>query len=150
MSNEGWTNVTLTSEPLDVNAALSTVRSSDCGAISIFLGSTRADIVDGKEVAALKYEAYDEMALKMMRTLCDEVRKIHSVKHLLVTHRIGVVKVKEDSILIISSGGHREQAMKATEWLINEIKAKVPVWKKEIFVDGHEEWKENKETFWRE
>lgn len=150
MSNEGWTHISLTRDPLDVNAALSSVRSSDCGAISIFLGSTRADIVDGKEVEALKYEAYEGMVLKTIRGLCDQVRKIHPVKNLLVSHRIGVVKVREDSIMIICVGGHRQESIKATEWLINEIKAKVPVWKKEIFTDGHEEWKENKETFWRE
>lgn len=150
MSSESSTSITLTTKPFDVNAALSSVRSSDCGAISVFLGSTRADIVDGKEVVALKYEAYEEMALKITRTLCDEVRRIYPVKHLFVAHRIGVVKVKEDSILIISVGGHRRESMKATEWLIDEIKAKVPVWKKEIFIDGDEEWKENKETFWRE
>ena len=149
MSNEGRTNVNLTSQQLDVNAALSSVRSPECGAVSIFLGSTRADIIDGKEVVALKYEAYDDMALKTLRTLCDEVRQIHPVKHLYVSHRLGIVKVEEDSILIISSGEHRQESMKATEWLINKIKSRVPVWKKEIFADGGEVWKENKETFWR-
>ncbi|XP_018496782.1 molybdopterin synthase catalytic subunit [Galendromus occidentalis] len=150
MSTEGWTKISLTSDPLDVGAALSSARSSDCGAISIFLGTTRADIVDGKKVEALRYEAYEAMALKIMQALCDQVRKIYPVKNLIVSHRTGVVKVKEDSIMIICVGGHRSESIKATEWLINEIKAKLPVWKKEIFVNGLEEWIENKETFWRE
>ncbi|OQR74894.1 molybdopterin synthase large subunit-like [Tropilaelaps mercedesae] len=142
------TIVGLVRNRLDVSEWLTHVTASSCGAISIFLGTTRSDIVDGKSVSSLFYEAYDAMALKEMRQLCDKARSIYSVKNIVLMHRLGSVAVKEASVLLICSGAHRQETLRSTEWLINELKSRAPIWKREIFTDGAEVWKANKEVFW--
>lgn len=85
-----------------------------------------------------------------MNKICDRVRGIHSVKNIVLVHRLGAVPVKEASVLIACSGGHRQETLQSTEWLINELKSRVPIWKRETFSDGQSVWKENKEVFWKQ
>jgi len=144
------TLVSLTNDPIDSGAVLNQMLSADCGAVSLFLGTTRNDLVQEHpsrqhqevRVHELIYEAYDSMALKEMHKLVDEVRsRFMDVKNVSLIHRLGRVPVKEASVLVCCVGGHRDEALIATRWLIDELKSRVPIWKKEIFEDGSAEWK---------
>lgn len=104
--------------------------SSEYGAISVFIGTTRNSFEE-KKVIMLKYECYEEMALSEMRKLCHEARqKYPKIGKIAITHRIGEVPVTEKSVVIVTSSVHRKEAIHATEFLIDRLKATVPIWKK--------------------
>eukprot|EP00405_Crypthecodinium_cohnii_P047976 CAMPEP_0206590008 /NCGR_PEP_ID=MMETSP0325_2-20121206/39310_1 /ASSEMBLY_ACC=CAM_ASM_000347 /TAXON_ID=2866 /ORGANISM="Crypthecodinium cohnii, Strain Seligo" /LENGTH=154 /DNA_ID=CAMNT_0054098771 /DNA_START=26 /DNA_END=490 /DNA_ORIENTATION=+ len=138
--------VWLTNELLNLDEAVKRVTAPDCGAIATFLGTTR-NYFEGKEVVKLEYEAYEPMAIKSLEALIDELYKkpeFADVKHVVCGHRLGVVPVCEASVVIAVSSGHRAASFHACHWLLDELKAKVPIWKKEIYTDGST-WKANKE-----
>lgn len=137
----------LTAATLDVEKILAKVGSPDCGAISLFLGTTR-DHFEGRRVAKLSYEAYAPMAKREMLRICDALRRQWNVKNVALVHRLGEVPVGEASVLIAISSEHRQEAQAAVKYAMDEVKGRVPVWKKEIYEDGDAEWKENKECFW--
>lgn len=142
------THVELTFSTLSVSEVTSLVSSPSCGAISLFVGTTR-DTFDDKNVVTLEYEAYHGMAEKEMRKLCDEARNAFPVENIVIIHRLGVVEVCEASIIVAVSSVHRREAMAATTFIMDKIKARVPVWKKEVYSDGSKSWKENKECDWK-
>ncbi|KAA0193889.1 hypothetical protein HAZT_HAZT010098 [Hyalella azteca] len=144
----GITHIELTFSELSVSEATKIVSSAKCGAISLFVGTTR-DVFENKTVVSLEYEAYEVMAQKEMKKLADEVRKQFPVENILIIHRLGNVKVCEASIIVGVSSVHRAEAMAATTFIMDRIKARVPVWKKEVYSDGTKNWKENKECNWR-
>ncbi|KAJ8924411.1 hypothetical protein NQ315_007207 [Exocentrus adspersus] len=136
-----------TKEKLSVEELTDLVTSPSCGAVSVFIGTTRDNFED-KTVLKLEYEAYESMGIKALEQICDQIReRWSSVENIAIYHRLGVVPVKEASIVIAISCPHREEAIKATEWCINTVKKSVPIWKKEIYADTKAEWKENKESF---
>lgn len=132
---------------LDVEAVLAQVGSPDCGAISMFLGTTRNHF-EGKPVKMLSYEAYAPMAKREMLGICDGVRERWAVKNIAVVHRLGDVPLGEASVLIAVSSEHRSESLDAAKYAIDELKRRVPIWKKEHYDGGDEEWKKNKECFW--
>ncbi|GMT27146.1 hypothetical protein PFISCL1PPCAC_18443 [Pristionchus fissidentatus] len=135
--------VRITFDPLDVGEAMKMVSSPSCGGTSVFVGTTR-DTFDGREVVRLEYESYDEMAYKEMRKLCRQTRRLFpSVERVVLFHRIGEVAVGEISVIIATASPHRTDAIRATEWAIDELKRRVPIWKKEAYADGGAAWKEN-------
>jgi len=134
--------VKLSNDLLSVEEAYRAVATSSAGGISTFVGATR-DTFEGKAVLRLEYEAYEEMASKEMRKLCDKVRARWDVKKMAVFHRLGVVPVGEASVIIAVSSAHRREAIEACHFAIDELKATVPIWKKEIYEDGST-WKANK------
>ncbi|KAL3287139.1 hypothetical protein HHI36_001618 [Cryptolaemus montrouzieri] len=138
----------LTKEKLAVEVVSDLVLSSSCGALSIFVGTTR-DQFNEKKVVSLEYEAYESMALKVMSDLCNEIRnRWKAVENIAIYHRLGSVQVKEASIIIAITSPHRAEAIQATEWCIDNFKKLVPIWKKEVYENGLPEWKENKECMW--
>ena len=90
----------------------------------------------------LEYECYAPMALKKMRELCVLIRGRWEVERIHIAHRTGTVAVGESSVIIAVSSAHRVASLEATRWCIDELKATVPIWKKEFF-EGGEVWKEN-------
>jgi len=145
---EPRTYVHITEEELSVNDVMAKVADTGCGGISIFVGTTR-DLFAGKEVVRLEYESYAPMALREMKKLCDETRGHLSVVHLALVHRLGEVKVGEASIIVAASSVHRKEANAATSRIMDVVKERVPVWKKEVYSDGSKSWKENKECKWK-
>lgn len=94
------------------------------------LGTTRESF-EGKTVKLLEYECYEEMALSEMRKLCHETRQqFPAIDRIAITHRIGEVLVTEKSVVIAASSPHRLDAIQATQFLIDRLKATVPIWKK--------------------
>lgn len=123
-------HLALKSEKLDLHAIKELVTSPDCGAISLFLGTTRDNML-GKTVVKLEYEAYESMALKEMQKVCDKMREMWpQIKHIAIIHRLGEVPVMEESIIIAVSSPHRKESLDACDFCINEVKKMVPVWKK--------------------
>jgi molybdopterin synthase catalytic subunit len=129
---------------IDVVELLASVSVPEAGGIDMFLGTTR-NHSKGKKVIRLEYEAYSPMALRMMSEIESEVRKRWNIQKISIVHRIGVVPVMEASVAIAVSAAHRKGAFEACRYAIDELKKRVPIWKKEIFEDG-EVWVENVES----
>eukprot|EP00742_Colponemidia_sp_Colp-10_P010603 GILJ01011660.1.p1 GENE.GILJ01011660.1~~GILJ01011660.1.p1 ORF type:complete len:158 (+),score=12.13 GILJ01011660.1:33-506(+) len=140
---EKKTIVSVSADPLSIDVLTSQVASEQCGAIATFLGTTR-DHFNGKKVLQLDYEGYVPMAEKKLLEICEEARQRWDVMHISVHHRIGTVPLGESSVEIAVSSVHRREALKAVEFCIDEIKSRVPIWKKEVYEDGST-WKENTE-----
>mmetsp|Transcript_57438 Transcript_57438/g.171344 ORF Transcript_57438/g.171344 Transcript_57438/m.171344 type:complete len:179 (-) Transcript_57438:268-804(-) len=120
-----------------------------CGAVSSFVGITR-DSFEGKTVTKLSYEGYVPMAEKELRKLCDETRKKYpSIQRIAAVHILGDCPVGKASVILCVSSAHRREALHSVEFLIDELKAKVPIWKREVYEgDEGNTWKENIE--WHE
>ncbi|CAN1145245.1 Molybdopterin synthase catalytic subunit [Linum perenne] len=128
---------------IDVAKYMSYVSAPHAGAISTFSGTTR-DTFDGKTVVELRYEAYVPMAVRQIKSICSNARASWKIHAIAVAHRLGAVPVGETSIFIAVSAVHRADALDACKFMIDELKATVPIWKKEVYSNG-EVWKENSE-----
>ncbi|XP_077286422.1 molybdenum cofactor synthesis 2B [Arctopsyche grandis] len=112
----------LTHDILSVDDILKLVSSEKCGAVSIFVGTTR-DNFDGKEVKSLEYEAYESMALKVMKSMCETIRnKWKDVHNIAIYHRLGLVPVLEASVVIAISSPHRVESQAAVKYCIENLK----------------------------
>lgn len=129
---------------IDTNKYLVHVQDPCVGAICTFIGTTR-DHFQGKRVSKLEYEAYEPMAREIMRCICREARKKWNIVHCAVAHRTGTVDVGETSVWIAVSSIHRKDALESVSYIIDEIKSRAPIWKKEHYEDGSV-WKENIES----
>lgn len=120
-----------------------------CGAVATFVGITRNNF-QGKIVKMLSYEGYVPMAEKELKKLCDDARsKYPSTRKVAAVHILGDCPVGEASVILAASSPHRKEAIRCIEYLIDELKARIPVWKLEVY-EGDEKsvWKENIE--WHE
>ena len=120
-----------------------------CGAVSTFIGITRNNF-QTKEVLSLSYEAYVPMAMKELLNLCTECKMIKytSIRRIAAVHIIGDCPVGHASVILACSSPHRLEAIQCCEYLINQLKARIPIWKKEIYAnDPNAIWKENIEWF---
>jgi len=130
--------VALSEEPLDPTAIAEGVRSTGDGALVVFEGIVREQS-RGRQVRALVYEAYGSMAKKQIEQLAEEAARRWPISKLAVVHRTGTLQVGEVSVVIAVGAPHRGEAFDACEWLIDELKRTVPIWKKEIYTEG-EAW----------
>jgi molybdopterin synthase catalytic subunit len=111
------------------------------GAHSIFIGTVRADMVDGKEVTGIEYSAYEEMISQSIAKIKDLLfDKYDDLSCVHIYHSTGLVKVGEHSLFVMVSSGHRKQAFAASQDCVELIKAQLPVWKKEQYEDGSSAW----------
>lgn len=131
------------SAPIDPIKYTDFVSSPKSGAIATFAGTTR-DSFEGKLVVELRYEAYVPMAIRRLRSICSSARSSWDLDAIAVAHRLGIVPVGQTSVFVAVSAVHRSDALDACKYLIDEIKASVPIWKKEVYENG-EVWKENSE-----
>ena len=139
--------IKFTSEKLSVDEVSQLVISPLCGTISLFVGTTRNNF-EGKKVISLEYEAYLPMAENERRKICSDIRQKWPVKHIAVFRRLGLVPVTEASVIIAVSSAHRAASLEAMSYAIGALKARVPIWKKEIYEESSSSWKRNKECFW--
>jgi molybdopterin synthase catalytic subunit len=104
-----------------------------------------AELSKGKKVIRLDYEAYPDMALPSLRSISAQAKNKWDLLGVAVTHRLGRVPTGEESILIAVSSAHRQEGWRAAEWILEEVKRKTEIWKKESYDDPSEEaqWKEN-------
>uniref|UniRef100_A0A2P2J6B0 Molybdopterin synthase catalytic subunit n=1 Tax=Rhizophora mucronata TaxID=61149 RepID=A0A2P2J6B0_RHIMU len=145
MANEERTLVEILVEnnPIDIAKYLNYVGAPQAGAIATFSGTTR-DTFEGKTVVELRYEAYVPMAIRQIKSICSSARSLWNIYSIAVVHRLGPVAVGETSIFIAVSAVHRVDALDACKFVIDKLKASVPIWKKEVYSNG-EVWKENSE-----
>ena len=127
--------VELTHQPLDPERITAQVRQDANGAVVTFLGTTR-DSFKGKRVIKLEYEAFEEMALKKLDEVRREIQAQFGVEDIAIAHRIGTVPIGQISLIIAVASPHREKAFIACHKAVDQIKAIVPIWKKEVFEDG--------------
>ncbi|MBO6532885.1 MAG: molybdenum cofactor biosynthesis protein MoaE [Muricauda sp.] len=116
---------------------------TNIGAHSIFLGQVRADAVDGKTVTAIDYTAYEEMAENVFHDIREAAFAKFDITCAHIYHSLGKVNVGELCLFVFTSSAHRKIAIEATNFFVEEIKAKVPVFGKEIFEDETHQWKVN-------
>jgi molybdopterin synthase catalytic subunit len=128
----------LSEEPLSLDRVVAEVRDDGAGAIATFTGTTRARS-RGREVVRLEYEAYEGMAEKVMAEIAEELLARHDLVAVAIHHRVGVVEIGETSVAIAVSAAHRADALAACREAIDELKERVPLWKKEVY-EGGEEW----------
>jgi molybdopterin synthase catalytic subunit len=123
----------LTRAPIDL-AALHATASRD-GALCLFVGVVR-DENAGRRVLWLEYEAYEEMALPLMRDIADEARRRWPITEIHLVHRLGRLEIGEASVAVAAASPHRAEAFAACRYAIDALKAGVPIWKKEFYADG--------------
>jgi len=128
----------LSDEPLSLDRVVDEVRSDDAGAIATFTGTTRVHS-RGRTVTHLDYEAYEGMAEKVMEEIAEALRARYELTAIAIHHRIGRVTIGETSVVIAVSAPHRQDALAACKDAIDELKERVPLWKKEVY-EGGEEW----------
>lgn len=114
------------------------------GAHSIFLGQVRADMIDGKNVTAIEYTVYEEMALEKMHEIREAVFTKYTLTCMHVYHSLGRVAAGDISLFVFTSSAHRKAAMDACTEVVERIKSELPVWGKELFDNETYQWKENK------
>jgi len=131
--------IELTTEPIDYNQLTESVRDHAAGAVTLFLGTVR-EFTRGVQTSWLQYEAYPDMARASMAELEAEAFQKFTVTKIAISHRTGAMALGEISVAIAVSSPHRDQAFEAGRWLIDTLKERVPIWKKEHFADGREEW----------
>jgi MoaE-MoaD fusion protein len=134
-TDEAVRKVAITGDPLDVEAARVLVADPRCGGTVVFTGTTR-------EVPSLEYEAYEEMAVETMRRLADEAVRRHGLVAVAVEHRTGSVALMEPSIVVAASAPHRGEAFEGARWLLDQVKANAPIWKREHPEEGEPRWVE--------
>ncbi len=125
--------------PLDPAALLAEVASTASGASTLFVGTVRR-VNDGKPVSGIDYTAYGPMAEREMAVIAREAAARFGTERIAVEHRVGTLALGEASIGIAVSHERRAAAMEAQRYLIEEIKKRVPVWKREHYADGTREW----------
>lgn len=128
--------VTREIEPLRLMAE---VQSREFGAISVFAGTVR-DTNEGRSVTAIDYSAYTSMAEAELGGILAEAEDRFGVSAIVVEHRVGALAPGDVSIAIVAAHAHRAPALDCTRFVIDEVKKRVPVWKRERYADGTREW----------
>lgn len=113
------------------------------GAHDIFLGQVRADVIDGKTVTGIEYTAYEEMANQKFHLIREEAFKRFPLNCMHIYHSLGTVKAGELCLFVFVSSAHRKDAFAAIQYIVEEIKAQVPIFGKELFGDQSYQWKVN-------
>jgi len=136
--------VRVTEDVLVAQEAIEAVSARGAGAIDVFLGVVRDNNL-GREVQYLDYEAYPAMAERVMREIAETAQERFGLEAYAVLHRTGRLEIGETSLLVVVSCAHRAASFEACRWMVDEIKKRVPVWKKEVWSDG-ESWIEGPES----
>ena len=127
--------IEITHQLLDPERITAQVRKETNGAVVTFLGTTRNNF-EGKGVLTLEYEAFEEMALKKMEEIRQELQAQFHIEEIAICHRIGTVSIGQISLVVAVASPHRKQAFLACHQAVDRIKEIVPIWKKEVFDDG--------------
>ncbi len=127
--------IELTRDVIRIQAIVDELKAAMDGAVSIFDGIVR-DNTRGRQTLYLDYSAYEPMALEQMTALAYDAVRRFGVRDVCLVHRLGRLEVGATSILIAVASAHRGAAFDACRWLIDTLKQQVPIWKKEVFVDG--------------
>ncbi len=132
-------HVAIVDRPIDVGRLMSRVEHSSVGAVSLFVGTVR-EFNDGRDVSGIDYEAYQPMAERELgaiaREACDEIPGLR----LAIEHRVGTLLVGDISVAIAAAHARRAPAIAAAQRVIEVLKQRVPIWKREHYLDGERRW----------
>ena len=130
----------VTERPLDIASLIVAASAPSCGAIATFIGTVRdSPSVEGnaeKLVTALEYEAHPTLARAKLAEIAKQASDKWSLERVVAVHRVGSCALGEPTVVVVCAAAHRAGALDACRWLIDELKATVPIWKKEIYADG--------------
>lgn len=137
-----WSDITL--DPIDPSAIVERVGTPEDGAVALFLGTVR-NRNEGRPVGGMEYEGYAEMAREQLAAIVSEAAGRAGSDRIAAVHRLGELAVGEVSVAIAVSTPHRAEAFEAARHVIEEIKKRLPVWKRERYLDGEAEWLDGRE-----
>ena len=132
----------ISAEPLELSALLQRAHHPEAGGIVLFSGEARNNH-NGNEVLFLEYEAHIPMAEKMIDDIVQSAIERWNLIAAYAIHRIGNVGISESAVVVITSHAHRKPAYEANQFIIDQLKAEVPIWKCEHYTDGTHEWSTN-------
>ena len=132
-------HVHIQTAPLDADLLREVARNPESGAVVVFEGCAR-NHHDGKLVAGLSYEAYEPMALAQLEAIRAEALDKFSLHSCLIHHRLGTVPLTEAAVVIVCASSHRSESLLAIAWLLDELKERVPIWKREHYQDHQTAW----------
>jgi len=125
--------------PIETDAVLASVEDPTCGGLVLFEGRVRNHHL-GRDVLRLEYEAYDRLALTEGQRILEEAEARFDIHAAACTHRIGVLEIGDIAVVVAVSSAHRDAAFDACRFIIDELKVRVPIWKRETYADGKVEW----------
>ncbi len=131
--------IEITEGPIDHAALTERVRSNLAGAVCVFLGTTR-EVTGDRRTLTLEYEAYAPMARRRLEAIEAQARERWPLIDAAIVHRLGRVGPGEISVVVAVSSPHRAAAFEACQWIMDTLKQDVPIWKKERYADGTDEW----------
>ncbi len=129
---ENMRPVAITEKLPDIERLKEEFTTPQTGAVVVFEGKPRND----NGISALHYEVYDQMALKELQKIREEILQTYPVLEVLIYHRKGVVKVGETSFVVVVFAKHRKEAFETCSRAVDEVKKRAPIWKREIYADG--------------
>ena len=129
----------LSETAIDGAALRNTLDSTHAGGVVVFEGVVR-DHQDGRAVLALAYQAYAELAQREGERIVSEARERFAVEHVECVHRTGELEIGDVAVWVGAAAAHRDAAFGACRYVIDEVKARVAIWKKERYADGESEW----------
>lgn len=129
----------IVTHPIDTNKLMREVADPHHGATAVFIGTVRS-MNHGRDVREIEYTAYEEMAEREMTAILHEAARANDGAALVAEHRIGILAVGEASIVIAAAHERRACALDAVRYAIDEMKVRVPIWKREVYADGSQEW----------
>ena len=124
--------VSITEGPLDLPPPN---EDSSAGAIVVFWGAVRA-LEEGREISGIEYEAHKTMAEHQMRLVAESAAEQFELREVFLRHRIGLVAAGEPSVVVRVTSGHRGEAFRASQWIMDELKRVVPIWKRPVFKEA--------------
>lgn len=127
-------------EDFSINDVVSYLQKPGVGAVVTFTGSVRGASRDGSMVQGVEWDVYIPMAMKILESIREEAIQQFSLSDAAIVHRYGYQKPGDNLVLIAAASAHRLEAFRACEWIMDEIKKKAPLWKKEILQNGEERW----------
>jgi molybdopterin synthase catalytic subunit len=129
----------LVDQPIDIAALLAKVARHANGATVLFIGTVR-DVNDGRSVSGMEYTAYHAMAERELTDIAREARERFGSDDIAIEHRLGTLDLGDASVAIAVAHPHRGAAYDASRFVIEQLKQRVPIWKREHYVDGSREW----------
>ena len=126
----------LTVHPISVESLIAAAQGPERGGTCVFMGTVRQD----DDVTSIEYSAYDEMAIGEIERMMAEAHERWPEARVMLQHRLGMIPVGEASIAIVAAAPHRDAAFAACRYVIEEVKKRLPIWKKEMHADGTATW----------
>lgn len=129
----------LVTRAIDIGALIAEVADVSTGATAVFAGTVR-DANDGRAVLGIEYSAYTVMAERELLRIAQEAARQFDPLRVVVEHRVGTLALGDVSVGIVTAHAHRAEAIDGMRFVIEQIKRRVPIWKRELYVDGTREW----------